>query len=683
LCPACALEGAASVATATAGGTRTSPPSIEEIAAHFPELEILELLGAGGMGAVYKARQPQLDRFVALKILSHELARDPSFVERFNREAKMLARLSHPHIVAVFDFGTAGPYCYLLMEYVDGVNLRQAMRTGGFTPAEALALVQDVCSALQFAHEEGILHRDIKPENVLMDSKGRVRIADFGIAKLVGAGVPSDVTLTLQGSILGSPHYMAPEQIETPGDVDQRADIYSLGVVFYEMLTGELPIGRFDLPSEKAQMDRRIDDIVLRTLAKERQARFQSAGEVGTEVAAVAGTPQAGPPTNATADGQTSAARFSLTSAILTGLSLVLAAALALINVSVNASRLPGEGFQIVTGTALFVFGLPAAIAGVIGFLLGIRALGDVRKSGGRKASLGFAIFAVVAWPILLMGVMIQSFMSVPMPGTESIGTSITMLLTGVLFLLAVSILIRGLRRWARGVEKKDGPRHFPGLAGTLLSTLGLAILGPVLAAVVPTIFGPSHDAFERDRMAMGWELLIPESPQGETASHAGNPGRISENTVVPSDYLDQVKWRQGEPEFIIPMTIHSGYEATLRIYAQEGNGNTTHFASLGPFSASHDYDLEHAEIAVGTEVSGNEHQAVVVRSGRLPGLFRCLKDLRDFKFNDSPAEKLTFDSAGGQEVEIATGPGRVLLLEAVVHKEGHAWEREFRASEH
>ena len=115
---------------------------------------------------------------------------DPAFVERFNREAKVLARLSHPNIVAVFDFGTAGPYCYLLMEYVDGVNLRQAMRTGGFTPAEALALVQDICAALQFAHEEGILHRDIKPENILIDSKGRVKIADFGIAKLVGAGAP-------------------------------------------------------------------------------------------------------------------------------------------------------------------------------------------------------------------------------------------------------------------------------------------------------------------------------------------------------------------------------------------------------------------------------------------------------------------------------------------------------------
>jgi serine/threonine protein kinase len=124
LCPLCTLEKAATVAHTTTVGRLSAPPPIAEIAPHFPDLEILELIGAGGMGAVYKARQPHLDRTVALKILSHDLAQDPAFVERFNREAKVLGRLSHPNIVAVFDFGTTGPYCYLLMEYVDGVNLR-------------------------------------------------------------------------------------------------------------------------------------------------------------------------------------------------------------------------------------------------------------------------------------------------------------------------------------------------------------------------------------------------------------------------------------------------------------------------------------------------------------------------------------------------------------------------------
>ena len=160
LCPQCVLQNAETIANASGtGGGFVAPPSIEEISPHFPDLEILELIGVGGMGAVYKARQRNLDRIVALKILSSQLAKDPAFVERFNREARVLARLSHPHIVGVFEFGSDGAYCYLLMEYIDGVNLRQAMRTGGFTPNEALSLVQDVCAALQFAHEEGVASR--------------------------------------------------------------------------------------------------------------------------------------------------------------------------------------------------------------------------------------------------------------------------------------------------------------------------------------------------------------------------------------------------------------------------------------------------------------------------------------------------------------------------------------------
>ena len=210
------------------------------------------------MGFVFKARQPKIERLVALKILPQSLAADPAFAERFTREGRVLARLNHPNIVTIHDFGQAGGFFYLLMEFVDGVNLRQAMKVGRFTPAQALAIVPKICEALQFAHNEGILHRDIKPENILLDSKGRVKIADFGIAKLVeggwnrppgqlGAGRsrPSPANLTETGKVLGTPQYMAPEQLEHPQDVDQRADIYSLGVVFYEMLTGELPLGRF------------------------------------------------------------------------------------------------------------------------------------------------------------------------------------------------------------------------------------------------------------------------------------------------------------------------------------------------------------------------------------------------------------------------------------------------------
>ena len=155
------------------GGPLGTAPDLDEVAAAFPQLEILALLGTGGMGAVFKARQPALDRFVALKILpAGLLASDPAFAERFAREGRLLARLNHPNIVAVHDFGRAGPFFYLLMEYVDGVNLRQAMRANRFTPDEALALVPRICEALQFAHDEGVLHRDIKPENILLDARG-------------------------------------------------------------------------------------------------------------------------------------------------------------------------------------------------------------------------------------------------------------------------------------------------------------------------------------------------------------------------------------------------------------------------------------------------------------------------------------------------------------------------------
>jgi predicted Ser/Thr protein kinase len=258
-------------------------PSVEDIAAAFPKLEILGLLGQGGMGFVYKARQPDLDRVVALKILRPELGRDPAFSERFAREARVLAKLNHPNIVSVFEHGQADGYFYLLMEYVDGVNLRQAMRAGRFTPEQALAIVPGICDALQAAHAQGIWHRDIKPENILLDQDGRVKIVDFGIARIVGDPA-RDFTLTLTGAALGSAPYMAPEQHERPHEVDHRADIYSLGVVFYEMLTGELPLGRFPNPSERAAVHARIDAIVLQTLEKERELRQQTATEVKTDI---------------------------------------------------------------------------------------------------------------------------------------------------------------------------------------------------------------------------------------------------------------------------------------------------------------------------------------------------------------------------------------------------------------
>jgi predicted Ser/Thr protein kinase len=289
LCPRCLLQEAAALvapADTTAEKTLFTAPTPAELAPHFPQLEILELLGQGGMGAVYKARQTRLDRVVALKVVSPGANPDPAFAERFTREARALARLSHPNVVGVHDFGEAGGWYFFVMEFVDGANLRQLLQAGTVTPDAALRIVPQICEALQYAHDEGIVHRDVKPENILLDKKGRVKIADFGLAKLLNrpAGVPS---LTGSQQVMGTWHYMAPEQIERPQAVDHRADIYALGVVFYELLTGELPLGRFTPPSQKVEVDVRLDEVVLRALEKEPERRYQQAGEVRTDVEAI------------------------------------------------------------------------------------------------------------------------------------------------------------------------------------------------------------------------------------------------------------------------------------------------------------------------------------------------------------------------------------------------------------
>jgi tRNA A-37 threonylcarbamoyl transferase component Bud32 len=304
LCPKCLLQaGLASAggseperlaATESHGGTPSPgflPPLPSELAPRFPQLEILELLGQGGMGAVYQARQPGLDRLVAVKILPPEAGRDPAFAERFAREARAMARLSHPHIVNIYDFGQTEGQFYLVMEYVDGVNLRQAMRAGSVAPKAALDIVMQMCEALQFAHEEGVVHRDIKPENVLLDKRGRVKIADFGLAKLLG-GEAGATGLTGTQQVMGTLRYMAPEQMEGSRDVDHRADIYSLGVVFYELLTGEAPMGRFQPPSAKAQVDVRIDEVVLKSLEREPERRYQQASDVQNDVESIAHSPR-------------------------------------------------------------------------------------------------------------------------------------------------------------------------------------------------------------------------------------------------------------------------------------------------------------------------------------------------------------------------------------------------------
>jgi predicted Ser/Thr protein kinase len=307
LCPKCLLDaglesGTASARADAATGPFVTPsqaaaatipksarfptPYLETLARQFPQLDNFEHLGQGGMGVVYKARQRHLNRLVAVKILPPSVGDDPTFTERFTREAQALARLNHPNIVQVHDFGRTDDYFYFVMEYVDGVNLRALIRDGKLKPEEALKIVPQICEALQFAHDEGIVHRDIKPENILIDKKGRVKIADFGLVKLLGHAA-DDLSLTGTGQLMGTMGYMAPEQLRQAHAVDHRADIYSLGVVFYEMLTGQLPIGRFEPPSKKVQIDVRLDEIVLRSLESEPDRRYQHAVDVKTDLKTV------------------------------------------------------------------------------------------------------------------------------------------------------------------------------------------------------------------------------------------------------------------------------------------------------------------------------------------------------------------------------------------------------------
>jgi uncharacterized protein (TIGR03435 family) len=301
LCPGCLMALNLKTETVFTGDRPAAQPPLPpgQIAPHFPQLEILECLGRGGMGVVYKARQKTLNRSVALKLLAPERVNDTQFAERFAREARALAALNHPNIVTIHDFGQAGGFYFLLMEFVDGLNLRQLLRTRKFTPEEALAIVPPLCEALQFAHDRGIVHRDIKPENLLLDKNGRVKVADFGIAKMLGTdnggkdGVSAASENATQNAV-GTPGYSAPEQKSDPQRADSRADIYSLGVVFYEMLTGELPGKKIEAPSKKVQIDVRLDEVVLRALEKTPELRWQTAADLRTQVETISAAISAG-----------------------------------------------------------------------------------------------------------------------------------------------------------------------------------------------------------------------------------------------------------------------------------------------------------------------------------------------------------------------------------------------------
>ncbi|MEZ5384011.1 MAG: serine/threonine-protein kinase [Prosthecobacter sp.] len=270
------------------------PPTAEELQKLLPEYEISAQLGRGGMGAVYKGRQISLDRPVAIKILSGALEdADASFAERFKNEARAMGQLNHPGIVAVHDFGEAeGGLLYIVMEFIEGTDVsRMLAKEGRLPPEHALAITAHVCDALQFAHDRGIIHRDIKPANIMVGYDGVVKVADFGLAKMTNS---QNTGLTQSGMAMGTLHYMAPEALMLGNSVDHRADIYAVGVMLYQMLTGKLPQGMFDPPSQQIPgLDPRYDDVVKQAIRDDREVRYQNVLELRMALDAILTQPVA------------------------------------------------------------------------------------------------------------------------------------------------------------------------------------------------------------------------------------------------------------------------------------------------------------------------------------------------------------------------------------------------------
>lgn len=270
------------------------PPSPEELQKLLPKYEVSKLLGRGGMGAVYKGTQRSLDRPVAIKILSAELdEREQGFAERFKNEARSMAKLNHPGIIGVHDFGqTPEGMLYIAMEFVAGTDVsRMIAKQSRLPPEHALSITAHVCDALDYAHGKGIIHRDIKPANVMVSYEGVVKVADFGLAKMTHA---QNTGLTQSGMAMGTLHYMAPEALMLGSSVDHRADIYAVGVMLYQMLTGKLPQGMFDPPSQQIPgLDPRFDEIIKQAIRDDREVRYQSVLALRTALDAILTQPVA------------------------------------------------------------------------------------------------------------------------------------------------------------------------------------------------------------------------------------------------------------------------------------------------------------------------------------------------------------------------------------------------------
>lgn len=256
-------------------------PEPAELSPLFPGYEIEGLIATGGMGAVYRAVQKSLDRTVALKILPKELSKDAAFCDGFEAEAKAMARLNHPNLIGVYDFGAVNDMLFIIMEYVPGKSIYHSAYGKAIAPPEVVRLVCGVCEGLAHAHENGIIHRDIKPSNILLDVNALPKIGDFGLAR------PIERKIEEGEEIFGTPHYTAPEVVNAPHSVDHRADIFSVGVLLHELLTGKLPADDARPASLIARCDPRFDAIIRRATHPVASGRYSSASEIEKDLLAI------------------------------------------------------------------------------------------------------------------------------------------------------------------------------------------------------------------------------------------------------------------------------------------------------------------------------------------------------------------------------------------------------------
>lgn len=256
-------------------------PEPADLAPLFPGYEIHSLIATGGMGAVYLAVQRSLERQVALKILPMEFSSDAAFCAGFRAEAKAMARLNHPNLIGVYDFGEVNGMLYIIMEYVPGKSVYHSAYGKAIDPVEVIRLVTGVCNGLAHAHENGIIHRDIKPSNILLDHNAQPKIGDFGLAR------PIERKIEEGEEIFGTPHYTAPEVVNSPHSVDYRADLFSVGVLLHELLTAKLPAADPRPASLIARCDVRFDSIIRRATQPLPAARYTSAAEIAKELQAI------------------------------------------------------------------------------------------------------------------------------------------------------------------------------------------------------------------------------------------------------------------------------------------------------------------------------------------------------------------------------------------------------------